>query len=212
MSTTVTILLLGACCVGVLALVGTVVNSPDPSEPRRPRGYRPVHRGGNDRDVERPLPPARQLEEQLVSFPVGHPEQAQPVRRGEPIETLVSAMVEWAAGPKERTEEQALVEETPVVHHGADEDWSPKDELPATAPLDPERTEVRRAAGRHRRLARTVSPDRIADRHLAAAQSTLDETLAPLLKRLERAGHADTDTWEWSAEEYAAIRARAGAQ
>lgn len=199
MSTTM-ILLLGACCVGVLTVAGAVVNSPDPSEPRRPRGYRPIHRGGDARDVERPLPPARQLEEQLVSFPVGHPERAQ----------LVPDRSERVYLELGDTEELPGVQ--PVEHHGADEDWSPKDELPATAPLDPERTEVRRAAGRHRRLARTVSPDRIADRHLAAAQSTLDETLAPLLKRLERAGHADTDTWEWSAEEYAAIRARAGAQ
>lgn len=181
MSTTM-ILLIGACCVGVLTVAGAVVNSPDPSEPRRPRGYRRQH--GTASDVaawttQAPRLAARQLEEQLVSFPVGHPEQAQPVE-----------------------------------HHGASEEWSPTAELEQVPvrPLDPERTEVRRAAGQHRRLARTVSPDRIADRRIDAAHTELDATLAPLLKRLERAGHADTDTWEWTAAEFAAIRQRAGAR
>jgi hypothetical protein len=205
MSTTM-ILLLGACCIGVIAVAGAVVNSPDPSEPKRPRGYQGQH--GTASDVaawttQAPRLTARRLEEQFVSFPVGHPEQAQPVRRGEPVDTLIHAMVEWAAGSKERTEEQPVVE--PVVHLGAVEGWSPKDELPAAAPLDPDRTVVRLAAGRHRRLTRTVSEERKFAREL-------DRKLGPVLDQLARVGHEDTDTCEWTAEEFAALRARAGAR
>lgn len=162
-----TMVLCGLTAGGVIVLVGLLVQSVQADEEKRPRGYQPTHR--EVRDVEAPLPPARWLDEdQVVSFPAGHPELA-------------------------RAFDTAPL---PVLHVGADEDWSPKGELPAVQPLDPQRTVVRRRGATGRRLRRVVSADELFHRQLGRA-------LDPILDELARAGQEGLHTCEWTSAEVA---------
>lgn len=182
---TVNLFLLGGVAVAVILLVGWLATQPDPTEPRRPRGYRPAHRGGPvawKPDVEAPLPPARALdgtgggnvlEEQLVRWPAGHPEQARPV------------VVE------ERTEEMPVVE-TPVVHHGAEAEQGQIGTVAAEVSSDMAHV----LTAREQAIA-----DVWDEAHLEhEVRTEVARVFAPIERALVRLGHAEQDTCEISFE------------
>lgn len=138
------------------------------------RSSRPVERGGAHR-ADEPLPGSRGVADWTAA---GSPKYAALAQLdASPVEVIWTL----AAEIEERTEEMpAPVEETPVEHHGADEDWSPTQELemvPAR-PLDPiEAMEAEIEEEVRREIARIFDP-------IEAA--------------LARIGHAEQDTCEIS--------------
>lgn len=201
---TVNLFLLGGVGVAVILLVGWLVTQPDPSEPRRPRGYRPAHRSQPvpwKPDVEAPLPPAHALEEQLVSFPVGHPEQARAVITAEQIQRdyevvkhPTSPWLDHLALKQERTEEMPVVE-TPVVHVEAGEEEPEVGAIGTVAPeVSPDMARVL-----------TSQEQAIADvwdeAHLEhEVRTEVARVFAPIERALVRLGHAEQDTCEISFE------------
>lgn len=108
-----------------------------------------------------------------------------------PVEAIrLPVTMDWLTRPpfeQERTEEHEAVDGTPVVHLGADEDWSPTAELEMVP-------------------ARPLDPDEAADVEYAEQlRRELDAVLGPVLDQLARVGHEESYTCEWTAEEINAL-------
>lgn len=145
---------------------------------------RPAELGGSHRALDEPLPQSRGVAEDWQA--TGSPRyKALATLDASPVQVIRPLGYE-----QERTEEQRLVEETPVEHVGAVEDWSPTAELSLVPP-------------------RSLDPDVAADEDL---RDELDRIEATARAGIARAGQREMHTCEWTAEEFAALLATAGAR
>ena len=153
---------------------------------------RPAELGGSHRALDRPLPHSGDV---ALWEATGSPRYAalatlDGTGGGNVLAPSPVQVIRPLGYEQERTEEQRLVEETPVEHVGAVEDWSPTAELSLVPP-------------------RSLDPDAAADEDL---RDELDRIEATARAGIARAGQREMHTCEWTAEEFAALLATAGAR